>query len=248
MITKELQNMRPLKGDERLERDSEYMGADDLVPGIEPVLTIKNLYRGKVTLSRGKEVKNVLTFVEESVQGIPEVRPMIVNSTNRQTLKKLYKQVTANALEGKKIQLFIEHNVRNPSNGEMTDGIRIRDFIPKDGKAKAAPKCSVCGKDIAEMSGLTAEQVAKLTKDKYGKQMCGTCAAKAKAEAEAKAKAQADAKAAEDAKKAAPDGKAEQSAPEAQTEQEAYQKAIAAETAKKPQDDLAAELMAEAGK
>ena len=38
MITKELQNMRPLKGNERLERDSEYMGADDIVTGTEPVL------------------------------------------------------------------------------------------------------------------------------------------------------------------------------------------------------------------
>lgn len=212
MITKELQNMKPLKGDERLERDSEYMGADDIVTGVEPVLTIKNLYRGKVTLSRGKEVKNVLTFVEETVPGIPEVRPMIVNSTNRQMLKKLYKQVTANALEGKKIQLYIEHNVRNPSNGEMTDGIRIRDSIPKDGKAKAAPKCSVCGKDISGVSGLTPEQVAKMTKDKYGKQMCSECASKAKAKAE----------------------------------QEAYQKAVAEQNAA-PQDDLAAELMAEAG-
>lgn len=212
MITKELQNMRPLKGEERLERDSEYMGADDLVPGIEPVLTIKNLYRGKVTLSRGKEVKNVLTFVEETVPGIPEVRPMIVNSTNRQTLKKLYKQVTANALEGKKIQLYIEHNVRNPSNGEMTDGIRIRDSVPKDGKAKSAPKCSACGKDITGVSGLTPEQVAKMTKDKYGKQMCSDCASKAKAKAE----------------------------------QEAYQKAVAEQNTA-PQDDLAAELMAEAG-
>lgn len=212
MITKELQNMRPLKGDERLERDSEYMGADDIVTGVEPVLTIKNIYRGKVTLSRGKEVKNVLTFVEETVAGIPEVRPMIVNSTNRQTLKKLFKQVTASALEGKKIQLYIEHNVRNPSNGEMTDGIRIRDSIPKDGKAKPAPKCSACGKDITGVSGLTPEQVAKMTKDKYGKQMCSDCASKAKAKAE----------------------------------QEAYQKAVAEqETA--PQDDLAAELMAEAG-
>lgn len=212
MITKELQNMRPLKGDERLERDSEYMGADDIVTGVEPVLTIKNIYRGKVTLSRGKEVKNVLTFVEETVAGIPEVRPMIVNSTNRQTLKKLFKQVTASALEGKKIQLYIEHNVRNPSNGEMTDGIRIRDSIPKDGKAKPAPKCSACGKDITGVSGLTPEQVAKMTKDKYGKQMCSDCASKAKAKAE----------------------------------QEAYQKAVAEQNTA-PQDDLAAELMAEAG-
>ena len=181
MITKELQRMKPLKGDEKFERDSEYMGADDIDGNVEPVLTIKNLYRGKVTLQRGPEVKNVLTFVEESVPGISEVRPLIVNSTNRQTLKKLYKQVTANALEGKKIQLWIEHGVRNPSKNELTDGIRIRETIPKDGKAYKAPKCSVCGKDVVGVSGLTPEQVAKMTKDKYGKQMCSECAAKEKA-------------------------------------------------------------------
>ena len=197
MITKELQNMKPLKGDERLERDSEYLGADDIYPNTEPVLTIRNIYRGKVTLSRGKEVKNVLTFVEESVPGmIPEVRPMIVNSTNRQTLKKLYGQVTASALEGKKIQLYIEHNVRNPSNGEMTDGIRIRDKKPAaGGKAAAAPKCSECGKEIAGASGFSAEQIVAASKKKYGKALCVECGQKAKAalearEAEAKAAAE----------------------------------------------------------
>lgn len=188
MITKELQNMKPLKGDERLERDSEYMGADDIVPNNEPILTIKNIYRGKVTLSRGKEVKNVLTFMEESVPGIPEVRPLIVNSTNRQTLKKLYKQVTANALEGKKIQLWIEHGVRNPSNGELTDGIRIRDFIPKDGKAYKAPKCAECGKGIEASGNFSAEQIAAGSKQKYGKCLCMECAQKKKAAVEAEAK------------------------------------------------------------
>lgn len=187
MITKDLEHMKPLKGDEKLERDSEYMGADDIDSGVEPILTIKNIYRGKVTLQRGKEVKNVLTFVEESVPGIVEVRPLIVNSTNRQTLKKLYKQVTANALEGKKVQLWIEHGVRNPAKNELTDGIRIRDFIPEKGKAYTAPKCSVCGKDIVAVGGFTAEQIAKNTKSKYGKQMCVECGQKVKAEQEAKA-------------------------------------------------------------
>ena len=209
MITKDLEHLKPLKGDEKLERDSEYMGADDIDPNVEPVLTIRNIYRGKVTLSRGKEVKNVLTFVEESVPGISEVRPLIVNSTNRQMLKKLYKQVTANALEGKKIQLWIEHNVRNPSKNEMTDGVRIRDFIPKESKVAKTFKCSACGKEIVGVSGLSAEQVAKMTKEKYGKQMCSECASKKKAELEA-----------EQAKTAEPEEK---------------------------QDDLAAQLMADAG-
>lgn len=202
MITKDLQNMRPLHGDEALPRDSEYLGADDLDSNVEPVLTIKNLYRGKVTLSRGKEVKNVLVFAEEKADGvIGEVRPMILNSTNRQMLKKLYGQVTANALEGKKIQLYIEHGVRNPSNGEMTDGIRIRDRKPAaDGaKAKAAPKCSVCGKEITGAGGLSAEQIASGTKQKYGKAMCVECGQKLKAEMEAKAAAEEAAKAEQDA-------------------------------------------------
>ena len=199
MITKELQNMKPLVGDQRLERDSEYLGADDIYPNTEPVLTIRNIYRGKVTLSRGKEVKNVLTFVEESVPGmIPEVRPMIVNSTNRQTLKKLYGQVTASALEGKKIQLYIEHNVRNPSNGEMTDGIRIRDKKPAaGGKSIAAPKCAECGKEIIGVSGFSAEQIVAGSKKKYGKALCVECGQKAKAAQEAK---EAEAKAAEEPK------------------------------------------------
>ena len=196
MITKELQKMRPLKGEEKLERDSEYMGADDIDGGIEPVLTIRNIYRGKVTLQRGPEVKNVLTFVEESVPGISEVRPLIVNSTNRQALKKMYGQVTANALEGKKVQLYIEHGVRNPAKNELTDGIRIRDKAPKDGKAVSAPKCADCGKDIAGVSGFSAEQIAKNTKSKYGRCLCVECGQKAKAAAEAKAAQENEAQAA----------------------------------------------------
>ena len=189
MITKDLEHLRPLKGDEPLPRDSEYLGANDIDQNVEPILTIKNIYRGKVTLSRGKEVKNVLTFMEESAPGIiGEVRPMILNETNRQVLKKLYGQVTANALEGKKIQLWIEHGVRNPAKNELTDGIRIRDKKPAgSGKAAVAPKCEVCGKEISGVSGLTSDQVAKMTKDKYGKKMCADCAAKAKAEMEAAA-------------------------------------------------------------
>ena len=194
MITKDLEHLKPLRGDEPLPRDSEYLGADDLDSKIEPVLTIKNLYRGKVTLSRGKEVKNVLTFVEENVQGIAgEVRPMIVNSTNRQTLKKLYGQVTANALEGKKIQLYIEHGVRNPSNGELTDGIRIRDKKPASGKVAVEIKCADCGNAISRSGSFSPEQIIAASKNKYGKALCMECAQKRKAEAEAAEKAASEA-------------------------------------------------------
>ena len=88
MMTKD--KLRQLTGDERLgqDRESEYLGAEDIDDDVEPILTISGLWNGMVTLQRGKEKKDVLTFVEESVPGIRQVRPLIVNSTNRKTLRK----------------------------------------------------------------------------------------------------------------------------------------------------------------
>ena len=49
--------LRQLSGDERLGqmRDSEYLGAEDIDDGTEPILTIAGLWYGSVTLQRGKE-------------------------------------------------------------------------------------------------------------------------------------------------------------------------------------------------
>ena len=187
MLTKELQNMKPMSGKERLGawRDSEYMGAEDIEAGTEPVLTIKALYNGLITLSRGKERHDVIAFVEETVPGsINQVRPLVVNSTNRKTLRKLYKATTADALVGKKIQLFLQHGVRDPSTGDKVDGIRIRDQIP-NGKAAEPPKCATCGKIITGLPGFTPEQIAATNTQRYGKPLCVECGKKRKAENEA---------------------------------------------------------------
>ena len=187
MITKELQNMRPMSGKERLGawRDSEYMGAEDIEQGTEPVLTIKALYNGMITLARGKERHDVIAFVEESVPGsINQVRPLVVNSTNRKTLRKLYKGTSADVLVGKKIQLFLQPGVRDPSTGDKVDGIRIRDKIPSGAKY-VAPKCEACGKEITGLTGFTPEQIAATNKQRYGKALCVECGQKRKAEIEA---------------------------------------------------------------
>ena len=98
MMTKD--RLRQLTGDERLGqmRESEYLGAEDIDDGVEPVLTIAGLWYGSVTLQRGKENKDVLSFTEERVPGIMQVRPLIVNSTNRKTLRKLFGDAKASTL------------------------------------------------------------------------------------------------------------------------------------------------------
>ena len=215
MLPNELKNLTPMKGKERLgaNRDSEYLGAEDIEPNTEPVLTIANLYNGMITLARGKERHDVIAFVEEKIPGmINQVRPLVVNATNRKTLRKIYKAVTAETLVGKRIKLYLEHNVRDPSTGDKVDGIRIRPIVPDGAKAPAPVKCEGCGKNITGMGNFSAEQIIENAKKKYGKALCVECSQKAKAELEAK---EAEAK--------------------------------AAETPAEPQDDLAAELMAEAG-
>ena len=177
-----------LTGEERLgmHRESEYLGAEDIDPGKEPILTIEGIYYGKVTLQKGKENKDVLKFVENSVDGICEVRPLIVNATNRKTLRSLFKKVDAVTLEGKKIQIYVDTNVRDPQTGGITDGIRIRPYMPREQKYY----CSECKKEISPAYGMTAAQIAQRNNAKYGVQLCVECATKKKADAEATATAE----------------------------------------------------------
>ena len=182
MITKELMNAKPLTGKERLGafRNSEYMGAEDFEPGSEPVLTVKALYNAKITLARGKEQHDVIVFEEETVPGcINQVRPLVVNATNRKTLRKLFKGVTAEQLVGKRIQLYLQHNVRDPSSGDMVDGIRIRPTAPS-GKAPAPIICADCGNPIKPFGSFTVEALAKNATQKYGVPLCVECGKKRK--------------------------------------------------------------------
>lgn len=178
MIPKELQHMKPLQPGERLgqNRDSEYLGAEDIDPGTEPILTIDALYNGMVTLQRGKENKDVLTFKEERVEGIRNVRPLIVNATNRKTLRKLFGSVKVEALVGKAIQLYIDPNVRDPSSGERIDGIRIRPRKP----VQNAPAilCSDCGRPIANYKKFTVDALVARSTKLYGVPLCAECGIK----------------------------------------------------------------------
>lgn len=187
MMTKD--KLRQLTGDERLgqDRESEYLGAEDIDDDVEPILTISGLWNGMVTLQRGKEKKDVLTFAEESVPGIRQVRPLIVNSTNRKTLRKLYGDAKASTLVGEQIQLYIDHKVRDPQDGGYTDGIRIRPHKPRPARPAApppAPPCSDCGQPITPAMGKEPAWLAAYTVKNYGVPLCATCAQKRKEQAE----------------------------------------------------------------
>jgi len=166
--------LHKLQDNERLgqNRESEYLGAEDIDLSAEPILTIAATYNGLVTLQRGKENKDVLAFVEKSVPGLKNVRPLIVNATNRKTLRKLFKGVTAGILEGKKIQLYIDHNTKDPQDGGVTDGIKIRPYLPRE---TGTAKCSECGEEVTAAGQMTAIQTVAFAKAKFGRVLCAGC-------------------------------------------------------------------------
>lgn len=147
---------------------------------MEPVLTISGLWNGMVTLQRGKENKDVLSFAEERVSGIMQVRPMIVNSTNRKVLRKLFGDAKASTLVGKQIQLYIDHKVRDPQDGGLTDGIRIRPYKPRVQQRQPVPPCTDCGNPIQPAMGKPADWLAAYTTKNYGVPLCAECAQKRK--------------------------------------------------------------------
>lgn len=186
MIPEELKRMKPLQGNERLGavRESDYLGAEDIEPNTEPILTIAALYNGMITLARGKERHDVIAFKEETVRGsINQVRPLVLNATNRKTLRKIYKNVTAENLVGKQIQLFLEHNVRDPSTGDKVDGIRIRPKIPTAQRTEPI-LCADCKKPIEAVGNYSADDIARINQGRYGRCICAACSKKLSAQAD----------------------------------------------------------------
>jgi len=171
-----------ITGDTSLKRyfNTDYIGAYSIDEGIEPVLTIDSVWHGDLTLGAGrKEHHVIMKFKEKNVPGVEEVKPLILNATNRKTLKKLYGDDSASVLEGRKIQLYIDPRVRDPQDGGFTEGLRIRPTVPK--QAVIATKCTDCNAEIQGAGKLTAQQVSQYTYQKYGKPLCSDCATKVKA-------------------------------------------------------------------
>lgn len=144
----------------------DYLGAYALNPGEDLVATIKEVTQSDVAgLGGKKERKTVVIFVEN-------IKPMVLNRTNSKTITKLFNTPYIEQWKGKKIQIYIEHDIQ--AFGEVVDGIRVRPFLPKEDK----PVCSACKKEIVAFNGRSPQALAAYTQQKYGKVLCAECASK----------------------------------------------------------------------
>ena len=182
--------IRILSGEERLgaaARSSAFLAVEDFAAGSEPILTIREVGYGECVLDGGRrEEHDVIFFREASVPGLPQVRPMLVNSTNRKTLLSVYGDLSASALEGKRIRLYIDPRVKAVGGG-TTAGIRIRKLIPEPVKPSQQPVqpvqtnpvppvvCQDCGQPIIAAGDVPAEQVLSNGRQWFGLDLCADC-------------------------------------------------------------------------
>lgn len=147
----------------------DYLGAYSVMDaGHDLVLTIKNVKEELVSGTDGKKEQCVVAYFAEGC------KPMILNKTNMKAIEKLYGTPFIEEWVGKRIQVY---SARVKAFGETVDALRIRPTIPK------APviKCEECGNDVKPAGKFTAEQVASLNKQRYGKVLCADCSSKLKA-------------------------------------------------------------------
>ncbi len=178
-------NLKRITGNDRLAKyvDSDYLGSGQLDLDQDYVLTIDKLWQGRISTGGKAEQQIVISFKERTVNGV-EVKPMILNATNRRTLKTLYGSDSAAVLEGKQIIIYVETGVRDPRTGGTTEGLRIRARRPTPAEPKTFI-CADCGNAIHDIQGFSAAQIAATTERRYGVTLCAECSSKRKAAAEA---------------------------------------------------------------
>lgn len=113
--------------------DKRFLIAEMFEEGLDKVLTIKAIQKEKIENPKDGSVdfKPVIYFEEID-------RQLGLNSINIETIDKIYGNLTADKLVGKKIQLY---TTTTKAFGEVVPCIRIRKYIPEI-------KCSVCGKEL----------------------------------------------------------------------------------------------------
>ena len=147
-------------------KNPNYLGSYDLydLNTSEIIVTIKAFKEEEVVNNGSKEVCAVMYFEEK-------YKPMIINPTNKKTLAKLFHTVMSEKIIGNKICIKIE---KVKAFGKFHDALRIKDTLPK---VEPPEFCELCKKAIAPAGGMSSSQVAAYTKSKYGKKLCGECAA-----------------------------------------------------------------------
>ena len=143
----------------------DYIGSYAFQPGQELVVTIKSVGLEEVfNPSSGKKENCTVTRFKDN-----SIKPMILNVTNCKTISKLYDTPYVEDWVGKSFTIYV---AKVKAFGDVVEALRIRTKIP----SMKQLKCECCGSVIVGTSTKTADEIAKMGKDFYGKELCLKCA------------------------------------------------------------------------
>lgn len=131
--------------------DKDFLSSEIFADGEERIYTIEGIREEVLVNDKNKteDKKPVVYFVETDLK-------LALNNANIKTIQKIYGEVRADKLVGKKIQIF---KTTVSAFGDVKPCLRIRPFVPE-------LKCCVCGKPIEE--SLYYGSIRK-----YGRPYCG---------------------------------------------------------------------------
>lgn len=147
----------------------DYIGAYAFDKGEEKTATVRDVRREIVVGADGKKEECTVMYFKES-----DLKPLILNHTNAKTITKLYGTGFIDEWVGKKITMVVK-SVR--AFGETVDAVRIKNEVPR-AKSSGPILCEDCGKAIKAIGTYTAEDVARINKNRFGKCLCGECSKK----------------------------------------------------------------------
>lgn len=135
--------------------NSDYLGSCDLEDGKDLKAVIKNVVVKKVKNTDGKDQdRNVAYFTDANI------KPMVLNATNCKVVKKFAKSPYINDWNNIPVQIYIKDDVR--AFGDVTEGLRIRDFQPSLSKLRLNPSSPAWSHAITYLKGSgTMEEIRK---------------------------------------------------------------------------------------
>lgn len=162
----------------------DYIGEYAFQPGQKIVATISHVTKESVTSPDGKkECKPVVHFKER------DIKPLILNSTNANTISKLAHAPHVEKWSGLKITMGVK---KVKAFGEWKNAVRVEDVaLPTESPAEIPP-CADCGQPIGPYGEKPPEWVAQYTASRYGVCLCIECGMKRKEREEAEKTNEAD--------------------------------------------------------
>ena len=133
--------------------NSDYLGSCDLDDDKDLKAVIKSVSIRKVKGPDGKEQeRNVATFTDA------KIKPMILNATNCKVVKKFAGTPYIEGWVNIPISIYVKADIK--AFGDITEGLRIREYQPQMGKPKLTPESQNWTKAVEYLaSGGTIDKV-----------------------------------------------------------------------------------------